>query len=60
MSVFDDIKGKAADLVHGNEAAIRDGIQRSAEDFVGRLGGSHSGTSEGDAAAGQPSADERA
>ncbi len=82
MSIFDDIKGKAADLVHGNEGAIRDGIekagdfidsktgdkyqhridgiQRSAEDFVGRLSGSHSGTSEGDAAAGQSSADERA
>lgn len=29
MSVFDDIKGKAAGLVNGNEAAIRNGIDKA-------------------------------
>ncbi|MCY0904336.1 antitoxin [Arthrobacter sp. H14-L1] len=33
MSVFDDIKGKAAGLVSGNEAAIRNGIDK-AGDFI--------------------------
>lgn len=33
MSIFDDIKGKAADLVNGNEDAILDGIEK-AGDFI--------------------------
>ncbi|HEV7168826.1 MAG TPA: antitoxin [Micrococcaceae bacterium] len=33
MSIFDEIKGKAADLVHGNEDAVRDGIEK-AGDFI--------------------------
>jgi len=33
VSVFDEIKGKAADLMHGNEEAVRDGIEK-AGDFI--------------------------
>lgn len=33
MSVFDDLKGKAQDLISGNEEAIKNGIQK-AGDFV--------------------------
>lgn len=33
MSIFDDVKGKAAGLINGNEAAIKDGIEK-AGDFV--------------------------
>lgn len=33
MSVFDEIKGKAADLMHGNEDAVRNGIEK-AGDFI--------------------------
>jgi MT0933-like antitoxin protein len=33
VSVFDEIKGKAADLMHGNEDAVRNGIEK-AGDFI--------------------------
>ncbi len=33
LSIFDDIKGKAAGLVNGNEEALRDGIEK-AGDFI--------------------------
>ncbi len=33
MSIFDDVKGKAAGLINGNEEAIKDGIEKTG-DFV--------------------------
>ncbi|MFJ3956562.1 antitoxin [Arthrobacter sp. NPDC090010] len=33
MSIFDDLKGKAQELVGGNEEAIKDGIEK-AGDFI--------------------------
>ncbi|GAA4658170.1 antitoxin [Arthrobacter cryoconiti] len=33
MSIFDDIKGKAEDLVSGNEDKIKDGVEK-AGDFI--------------------------
>ena len=31
MSIFDDIKGKAAELIDGKEDAIKDGIEKAGD-----------------------------
>ncbi|WP_434619591.1 antitoxin [Arthrobacter sp. A5] len=38
MSVFDDIKGKAAGLVNGNEGALRGGIEKAANFIDSKTG----------------------
>lgn len=41
MSIFDDIKGKAADLVHENKDAIRDGIGKAGDFIDTKTGGKY-------------------
>lgn len=39
MSVFDDLKGKAQELVQGNEQAIKDGIEKVGDFIDEKTGG---------------------
>ncbi|MBT1002059.1 antitoxin [Paenarthrobacter sp. DKR-5] len=41
MSVFDDLKGKAQDLISGNEDAIRNGIQKAGNFVDEKTGGKY-------------------
>ncbi|WP_370959136.1 antitoxin [Arthrobacter sp. RCC_34] len=43
MSVFDDLKGKAQDLVQGNEQAIKDGIEKVGDFIDEKTGGKFAG-----------------
>ncbi|PSS45294.1 hypothetical protein C6401_04185 [Arthrobacter woluwensis] len=43
MSVFDDLKGKAQDLVQGNEQAIKDGIEKVGDFIDDKTGGKFAG-----------------
>ncbi len=38
MSIFDDVKGKAAGLINGNEAAIMNGIEKAGDVIDSRTG----------------------
>ena len=39
MGLFDDLKGKAQDLIHGNEQAIKDGIEKAGDFVDSKTGG---------------------
>lgn len=39
MGLFDDLKGKAQDLIHGNEQAIKDGIEKAGDFIDEKTGG---------------------
>jgi len=39
VSVFDDLKGKAQELVQGNEQAIKDGIEKVGDFIDEKTGG---------------------
>ena len=41
MSIFDEIKGKAADLVQGNEGAVRNGIEKAGDFIDSKTGGKY-------------------
>nr|WP_307496994.1 antitoxin [Arthrobacter woluwensis] len=43
VSVFDDLKGKAQDLVQGNEQAIKDGIEKVGDFIDDKTGGKFAG-----------------
>ncbi|WFR82598.1 MULTISPECIES: antitoxin [Arthrobacter] len=43
VSVFDDLKGKAQDLVQGNEQAIKDGIEKVGDFIDEKTGGKFAG-----------------
>lgn len=39
MGLFDDLKGKAQGLIHGNEQAIKDGIEKAGDFVDSKTGG---------------------
>lgn len=43
MSVFDDIKGKAAGLISGKEQAIKNGIEKVGDVIDNKTGNKYSG-----------------
>ncbi|XAS69062.1 antitoxin [Micrococcaceae bacterium Sec5.7] len=39
MGLFDDLKGKAQDLIHGNGQTIKDGIEKAGDFVDSKTGG---------------------
>ena len=44
MGLFDDLKGKAQQVIGGNEEAIKDGIEKAGDFVDSKTGGKHAGT----------------
>ena len=43
MGLIDDLKGKAKGLIHGNEQAIKDGINKAGDFVDTKTGGKYAG-----------------
>ena len=43
MGLIDDLKGKAQGLIHGNEQAIKDGINKAGDFVDTKTGGKYAG-----------------
>lgn len=44
MGLLDDLKGKAQQVIGGNEEAIKDGIEKAGDFVDSKTGGKHAGT----------------